>query len=172
MREHGSLTPAASQRLWATLTDFDLVGTTHTENLATDDPLLYQLKDSRGIRSKVIDNLWVRLLDVKAALEAREYFHDCAVTFALTDKHVPANAGVWRIDVRGGDAEVTKVSNDPHGAADLSMDARHLSTIYLGGTSVEALTAAGLVHEHTPGQARELAVAMLSPVAPLTNWDF
>ncbi|MFV0284921.1 MAG: enhanced intracellular survival protein Eis, partial [Demequina sp.] len=100
VREHGSLTPAASQRLWATLTDFDLVGTTHTENLATDDPLLYQLKDSRGIRSKVIDNLWVRLLDVKAALEAREYFHDCAVTFALTDKHVPANAGVWRIDVR------------------------------------------------------------------------
>ncbi|WP_159449575.1 enhanced intracellular survival protein Eis [Demequina sp. NBRC 110057] len=172
VREHGSLTPAAAQKLWATLTDFDLVGTTYTENLATDDPLLYQLKDSRGIRSKVIDNLWVRLLDVKTALEAREYFHDCSVTFALTDKHVPANAGVWRIEVRGADAEVTKVSDDPHGEADLSMDARHLSTVYLGGTSVEALTAAGLVHEHTPGQARELAVSMLSPVAPLTNWDF
>lgn len=172
VREHGSLTAAASQRLWATLTDFDLVGTTHTENLATDDPLLYQLKDARGARSKVIDNLWVRLLDVQTALESREYFHDCDVTFALTDKHVPDNAGVWRIVVAGADATVTKVGNDPTATADLSMDARHLSTIYLGGTSVEALAAAGQIHEHTPGQARELAVAMMSPVAPLTNWDF
>ena len=172
VREHGSLTPAASQRLWQTLLDFDLVGTTHTENLATDDPLLHQLKDARGARSKVIDNLWVRLLDVKTALESREYFHDCDVTFALTDKHVPANAGVWRIVVDGPDATVTKVGDDPTDPADLSMDARHLSTIYLGGTSVESLAAAGQIREHTPGQARELAVSMLSPVAPLTNWDF
>ncbi|MFV0633085.1 GNAT family N-acetyltransferase [Demequina sp.] len=172
VREHGSLTPAASQRLWATLTDFDLVGTTHTENLATDDPLLHQLKDARGARSKVIDNLWVRLLDVRTALESREYFHDCDVTFSLTDRHVPENAGVWRIVVSGPDATVTKLGDDPTQAADLAMDARHLSTVYLGGTSVEALTAAGLVHEHTPGQARQLAIAMLSPVAPLTNWDF
>lgn len=172
VREHGSLTPAASQRLWQTLLDFDLVGTTHTENLATDDPLLHQLKDARGARSKVIDNLWVRLLDVKTALESREYFHDCDVTFSLTDKHVPANAGVWRITVSGPDATVTKVSDDATAAADLSMDARHLSTIYLGGTSVEALAAAGQIVEHTLGQARELAVSMLSPVAPLTNWDF
>lgn len=169
VREHGSLTPAASQRLWKTLTDFDLVGTTYTENLATDDPLLYQLKDARGARSKIIDNLWVRLLDVTTALESREYFHDCDVTFELTDKHVPANAGTWRIVVNGPDAVVTRADD---ATPDLSMDVRHLSTVYLGGTSVESLAAAGQIREHTPGQARELAVAMMSPVSPLTNWDF
>ncbi|WP_084127394.1 enhanced intracellular survival protein Eis [Demequina sp. NBRC 110054] len=169
VREFGALTPAASQRLWQTLTDFDLVETTYTENLATDDPLLYQLVDARGARSKVIDNLWVRVLDVKSALESREYFHDCDVTISITDKHVPENAGEWRIVVRDGDAEVTKADGS---VPDLSMDIKHLSTVYLGGTSVEALTAAGLVREHTAGQARELAVAMLSPVAPLANWDF
>lgn len=169
VREHGSLTAAASQRLWQTLTDFDLVGTTYTENLATDDPLLYQLKDARGARSKVIDNLWVRLLDVPTALESREYFHDCDVTFELTDKHVPANAGTWRIVVKGPDATVTRADGD---TPDLSMDVRHLGTVYLGGTSVESLAAAGQIRENTPGQARELAVAMMSPVSPLTNWDF
>jgi predicted acetyltransferase len=169
VREHGSLTPAAPQRLWQTLTDFDLVGTTHTENLATDDPLLYQLKDARGARSKVIDNLWIRLLDVPTALQSREYFHDCDVTFSLTDKHVPDNAGTWRIVVNGADATVTRAEG---ATPDLSMDVRDLATVYLGGTSLESLAAAGLVLEHTPGQARELAVAMMSPVAPLTNWDF
>ena len=168
VREFGALTPAASQRLWQTLTDFDLVETTYTENLATDDPLLHQLKDARGARSKVIDNLWIRLLDVPAALQAREYFHDCDVTVALTDKHVPDNAGTWRLRIDGGEAEVTRTD----APADLSMDVRHLSTVYLGGTSVESLSAAGLVREHTVGQARELAVAMMSPVAPLANWDF
>ncbi len=169
VREHGSLTPAASQRLWQTLTDFDLVETTYTENLATDDPLLHQLKDARGARSKVIDNLWIRILDVPTALESREYFHDCDVNVSLTDRHVPENAGTWRIVVKGGNAQVTRAEDaDP----DLSMDVRHLATVYLGGTSVESLAAAGQVREHTQGQARELAVAMMSPVAPLTNWDF
>lgn len=168
VREFGALTPAASQKLWETLTDFDLVETTYTENLATDDPLLHQLKDARGARSKVIDNLWIRLLDVPTALQAREYFHDCDVKVALTDKHVPDNAATWRLRIDGGEAEVTRTD----APADLSMDVRHLSTVYLGGTSVESLSAAGLVREHTAGQARELAVAMMSPVAPLANWDF
>lgn len=168
VREFGALTPAASQKLWETLTDFDLVETTYTENLATDDPLLHQLKDARGARSKVIDNLWIRLLDVPTALQAREYFHDCDVNVALTDKHVPDNAATWRLRIDGGEAEVTRTD----APADLSMDVRHLSTVYLGGTSVESLSAAGLVREHTAGQARELAVAMMSPVAPLANWDF
>lgn len=175
VREHGSLTAAASQKLWQVLTDFDLVGTTHTENLATDDPLLFQLKDARGARIKVIDNIWVRLLNVPEALAARKYFHECDVTFALTDKHVPANAGVWRITVKDGDATITRLStagDQPPAPADLEMDIRHLGTVYLGGTSLEALSAAGLVKENTRGQARELAISMLSPVAPLTNWDF
>ncbi|MFW2513753.1 GNAT family N-acetyltransferase [Demequina sp. SO4-13] len=169
VREQGSLTPAASQRLWETLTDFDLVETTYTENLATDDPLLHQLKDARGVRSKVIDNLWVRLLDVPTALESREYFHDCDVTVGLTDKHVPDNAGTWRIVVADGEATVTRAEG---AEADLTMDVRHLSTVYLGGTSVESLAAAGQIIEHKEGQARELAVAMMSPIAPLANWDF
>ena len=37
---------------------------------------------------------------------------------------------------------------------------------------MEALADAGLVQEHAPGRARALAVAMMSPVAPLANWDF
>ncbi|WP_430867294.1 GNAT family N-acetyltransferase [Demequina aurantiaca] len=175
VREHGSLNAAASQRLWQVLTDFDLVGTTHTENLATDDPLLFQLKDARAARTKVIDNIWVRLLNVPEALVSRQYFHDCDVTFKLSDRHVPDNAGVWRIVVRDGDATVTREADAAaatEATADLEMDIRHLGTVYLGGTSLEALSAAGLVKENTPGQARELAIAMMSPVAPLTNWDF
>ncbi len=168
--EHGSLTPAASQRMWQVLTDFDLVGTTTTANLATDDPLLFQLKDARSARSRVIDNLWVRLLDVPRALEAREYFADVDVTIELADKHVKGNAGAWRLRASGGDATVTRA--DDGAAPDLSMDISHLGSVYLGGTSVEAYKDAGLTLEHRAGAARELSVAMTSPIAPLANWDF
>ena len=170
VRENGALTAAASQKMWKVLTDFDLVETTHTENLATDDPLLYQLKDARGARSTVIDNLWVRLLNVPEALQAREYYHDADVTFALADRHVPANEGTWRIQVKDGEARVTRA--DETVKPDLSMDARQLATVYLGGTSVEALHQAGLIIEHTPGTAITLGTSMTSPIAPLTNWDF
>ncbi|PKQ25214.1 MAG: hypothetical protein CVT64_10945 [Actinobacteria bacterium HGW-Actinobacteria-4] len=168
--EHGALTPAASQAMWKVLTDFDLVETTRTANLAIDDPLVHQLKDARGARSRVIDNIWVRLLDVPRALECRAYFHDIDLTIALTDRHVPANAKTWRIVITGEDAQVTEA---PQGTSpDLAMDTRHLASLYLGGTSAESLHAAGLIAEHTDGAARQLAVAMFSPVAPLANWDF
>jgi predicted acetyltransferase len=167
--EHGALTAAASQKMWKVLTDFDLVETTRTANLAVDDPLLHQLKDARGARSRVIDNLWVRLIDVPKALQSREYFCDADVTVALADRHMPANARRWRIAISGGNATVTDAGDAP---ADISMDTRHLASLFLGGTSAVAIHNAGLITEHTAGAVQSLGVAMLSPIAPLANWDF
>ena len=168
VREVGALNPAAAHRLWSVLTSFDLVETVVTENVATDDPLLKLAANSRILRPLVIDNLWVRVLDVKAALEAREYYRDIDVTIALTDETLPDNAGNWRLTVEGGRAAVARTE----GEADLAMDVRDLSSAYLGGQSVASLAAAGLVTESTPGAVEDLAVSMRSLVAPLANWDF
>lgn len=168
VREQGALTPAAAHKMWSVLLDFDLVGTTITENVAVDDPLMHLLKDARAAGGRVIDNLWVRLLDVPQALQSREFFHDVDVTVEVHDKHIPRNSGTWRITAAGGNARVTQTDQP----AALECDIRHLGAAFLGGTSLESLAAAGLVTEHSPGAVRDLALAMWSPVAPLANWDF
>ena len=62
-------------------------------------------------------------------------------------------------------------------AADLSLDVRELGAAYLGGRSLAALAAAGLVTVHQrPGQ-REGVLARAStafgwPVAPASSWVF
>ncbi len=170
LAEQGALTPAAAHRMWTVLSNFDLVQTTTTANLATDDALIRLLADARVIRPMVMDNLWVRVLDVSAALEAREYYRDLDLTLLIRDKNVVENAGAWRVLLNGGRAKVCPA--DASATPDLALDIEELSSAYLGGVSVESMAAAGLIEERTPGTVHDLAVAMFSPVAPHANWDF
>ncbi len=168
--EQGALTPAAAHRMWSVLSNFDLIQTTTTANLATDDAFIRLLADTRVIHPLIMDNIWVRVLDVPAALEAREYYGDVDLTVSIRDRDVPDNAGSWRVVVTGGRATVTRA--DASTSPDLAMDIEELSSAYLGGVSVESMAAAGVVEERAPGAVRQLAVAMFSPVAPHANWDF
>ncbi len=168
--EQAALTPAASRRLWSVLSNFDLVATTTTANLATDDALIRLLADARVTRPLVIDNLWVRVLDVPAALEAREYYRDLDLTLQVSDRDVPDNAGAWHVVIADGRATVERVESGV--VADVTLDIEELSSAYLGGISLESIASAGLLEEHTPGAVRDLAIAMHSPVAPHANWDF
>ncbi len=168
--EQGALTPAAARRLWGVLSNFDLVETTTTANLPTDDALIRLLADARVTRPLVIDNLWVRVIDLPEALEAREYYRDVDLAIQVTDRDVPSNAGAWRLKTADGRATVSRI--DDGVIADVTLDIEELSSAYLGGVSLESIASAGLVEEHTPGAVRDLAIAMFSPVAPHANWDF
>ena len=166
--------PAAGAALWRDLLSRDLIGSVTADLRPVDDPLLYQLHDSRRARVRVADNLWVRIIDLPTALARRAYSSPVDVVVEVTDGLLPANAGRWRVRAAGpggaagvggaadGAAECAR-TDEP---ADIALDVRELGAAYLGGTRLAALAAAGLVRELRPGAVGRLSTAMSWDPAP------
>ncbi len=137
--------PVATRELWRVLLDMDWKATLKAYMLPIDHPLVHQLTYPRRMQLRVGDGLWVRLVDVGAALSARAYGGDGAVVLEVEDTFLPENSGRWRI--AGGAAERT---DDEAGLA-LGVDA--LGSVYLGGFGFGELVRAGVVHELQEGGA-------------------
>jgi predicted acetyltransferase len=168
VRELVAPDPSVARALWGVLLDLDLMATVETWLMALDDPLMHLLVDPRAAEPRISDNVWVRLLDVPAALATRRYAAPVDVVLEVSDALVPANAGRWRL-VGGPDgAEVTATAADP----DLRLDVRALGSAYLGGVSLTSLATAGLVTEVTPGRLAPTAVAFGWHAAPVCSWVF
>jgi predicted acetyltransferase len=138
----------AEAAVWEYLFGVDLVGTIEAGDRAMDEPLRWRLPDPRRLRAgRVRDHLWVRVLDVAAAMAARTYAVDDALVVELVDGFRPANSGRWRID--GGPDVATCTPTDA--GADIVLGAPDLGALYLGGVSASTLAAAGRVGERVTG---------------------
>ncbi|MDM7855968.1 GNAT family N-acetyltransferase [Cellulomonas alba] len=174
VEEVAALDAAAAHRLWGALLDLDLTGTVESPMLPVDDPLLQLLVEPRRATPRLTDNVWVRLLDLPAALEARRYSAPVDVVLDVTDARLPSNAGRWRLTTRDHDAttgwaaSVSRTDDD----ADVALDVRELGAAYLGGRSLEAYARAGLLEERTPGAVAQTAAAFGWAVAPGCSWVF
>ena len=62
---------------------------------------MLQLTEPRRLGLTVREGMWLRLIDLRAALEARSYAAAGSLTFELTDEFCPWNAGRWRLEVAG-----------------------------------------------------------------------
>jgi predicted acetyltransferase len=167
VHQWASATAAATHRLFSVLADLDLTTEATVESIALDDPLLHLLVDPRAPKARRTDNLWLRILDLPRALEARGYEADADVTLRVTDAQVPSNDGVWRLDVRGGSATVTPASRP----ADVELSIQELSAAYLGGVTLTELAGAGLV----TGDGAAIAAAsrtLRGSVAPVSAIHF
>ncbi|HLK00044.1 MAG TPA: GNAT family N-acetyltransferase, partial [Streptosporangiaceae bacterium] len=160
VRELVAADAAASAALWGDLLSRDLTTSFRADLRPADDPLLYQLADPRRTRPTISDGLWVRLVDVAAALSARRYSAPVSVVIAVRDRELPKNEGHWRLTTAvadeadaGGLAAVCSRTDD---AADLEVDVASLGAAYLGGTRLGTLAGAGLVTELRPGAVRSL----------------
>jgi predicted acetyltransferase len=170
--------PAAGAALWRDLLSRDLVGSVTADLRPADDPLLYQLHDSRRARVHLVDNLWVRIIDLPTALARRAYSSPVDVVIEVTDELRPANAGRWRLraarpagaagvgGAAGGAADCAADCARTDEPADIALDVRELGAAYLGGTRLAALAAAGLVRELRPGAVGRLSTAMGWDPAP------
>lgn len=158
---------AVARALWGVLLDLDLMARTEAW-VPQDDPLLHLLVDLRAAEPRLGDNVWVRLLDVPAALAARRYASEVDVVLEVTDTLVPANARRWRLEGGPDGATVTPVDTAP----DLALDVRDLGAAYLGGPSLASLAAAGLVTEVRAGALARAATAFGWPVPPGCSWVF
>ncbi|MGH3432292.1 MAG: GNAT family N-acetyltransferase [Thermocrispum sp.] len=131
-------TDDAFRGLWQYLIGVDLVDRIDALARPLDEPIEPMLVDSRACGTKEIaDDVWLRLVDVPAALRARSYAGPGSVVIDVRDAVLPANSGRYRISAAG--AERTE---EPAG---LTMDVEVLAMLYLGGWAPEALVRAGRI---------------------------
>jgi predicted acetyltransferase len=97
VRDVVATTPAAYARLWRYLLDLDLMKHVRIGSAAPDEPLLHLLAEPRAAKGQLKDNIWVRLVDVPAALAARCYAAPVDVVLEVVDEFCPWNAGRWRL---------------------------------------------------------------------------
>jgi predicted acetyltransferase len=148
-------TGEAYSALWQLVLTMDLTRTAEVFGCATDEPLLTMVTDPSRLAATVGEALWIRLVDLPAALAARRYAADIDVVLEVTDAEIPANAGRWRLSGSPGAASCTPTTDDP----DLRCDVRILGAAYLGRTVLHGAGRAGLVEELRPGALTRAAAA-------------
>ncbi|MFJ5859958.1 GNAT family N-acetyltransferase [Pseudarthrobacter sp. NPDC092439] len=156
--------------LWQYLAAIDLVERITWEEAPVDDPLPWALADSRCVdASTPRDMLWLRILDVGKALEARKFSADGRLLLKVADP-LGLDDGTFELNVQGGEATVERVS--PGHEADLELDISALSSVYLGAVHPVTLTAAGRIREGAPGAAARAAAmfAVERPAHCLTHF--
>jgi predicted acetyltransferase len=136
----------------------DLVSKVTADLRPLDEPLRWMISDVRAIKTSDIDHLWTRILDVKAALEARTYEASGRIVIAVTDRLGFAE-GTFALDIAESGTAVVTAVDEP---ADVFLSVNELSSIYLGGVSPLALARA----DRISGDAALLATMFSSPVAP------
>ncbi|MBT3153454.1 GNAT family N-acetyltransferase [Streptomyces sp. CHD11] len=157
-----ALDPAADAALWRFLFDIDLTSAVVARGRPVDEGWQFLVSDIRRCRPRLRDALYVRLVDVGAALSQRTYQAPVDVVFEVEDAFCPWNAGRWRLtgDPKGASCERTEDT------ADLALSVRELGAAYLGGVSLTALAAAGRVREVRRGALAEASLAFGSDRAP------
>ena len=144
-------TPRGTREIWRFLLNVDLMRTLKTWRLPTDHALFHLVAEPRRLGTTVGDGLWLRVVDVAAALEGRAYGVEGTATGRLTldlrDDYCPWNAGRWSMDVVEGRARVTHAD----ASADIALDASDLGALFLGGVGATTLSLAGRITELNAG---------------------
>ncbi|CAN5640234.1 GNAT family N-acetyltransferase [soil metagenome] len=150
--------------LWRTLLDHDLYGEVDALHAPLDDPLFLALVDARRLRASALsDWLWLRILDVPAALGPRRWGGAGTLVVEVEDRFRPASGGRFRI---ASDPDGTCAVTATDDAAELTLGAEELGAIALGGTAPTALARVGRITERQPGALATADTLFGSEVAP------
>ncbi|MCX5082559.1 GNAT family N-acetyltransferase [Streptomyces sp. NBC_00401] len=149
VRDLIAVTPAAERALWHYVCSVDWIATVRTGHRAPDDLLPHLLPDPRAARVVThADWLWVRILDVVRALEARTYTGTGSLVLEVGDA-TGLSGGRYRLDAEPGGAVCAPTSEEP----ELTLDVSELGTLWLGDESAVRLAALGRVREERAGAA-------------------
>ena len=128
--------------LWRYCFGIDLMSEIRAFVRSVDDPLPWRLEDLRKLQRTKNDHMWLRLIDVSAALEARRYDSEGAITLRVSDDFCPWNEGVYRL---GNEARWRGLFTLSGRSPDLNLTVADLAAVYLGGTSFSTLARAGRI---------------------------
>ena len=142
-------TPAAERALWHYICSVDWVTVVHTNLRAPDDLLPQLLPDPRAARIvRQSDSMWVRILDVVRALEARTYATSGELVLEVRDEAGLAG-GRFRLTASPEGA----VCAPSDAAPQLTLGVAELGSLWLGEASAVRLAALGWIEENEAGAA-------------------
>lgn len=132
VRAHGELyvldfqfaDQGVANALWGHLVGVDLIEEVVAYVRPMDDPIEAMLDDAYAVRDESEAELWLRVVDVPAALAARTYGVAEPVVIEVVDPLLPGNSGRYRIGPHGMERTAA--------APALTMDVDVLAMIYLG----------------------------------------
>ena len=148
-------TLVATREIWRYLFGIDLRERVECNFVDPALTLYLGVTDPRRLRMKLSDGLWLRFVDLAAALRARSWGADDSLVLEVRDAFCPWNDGRYRTD---GD----RVDDSP----DLLLDTSDLASAYLGGLDVHVLAAAGRIEERTNGSLERAAAMFRTPLPP------
>lgn len=147
----------ATRELWRFLFGIDLVARVECWLSDPGLPLFLMVLEPRRLQLRTSDGLWLRLVDVDAALRARSYAADDSVVIDVTDEFCSWNAGRYRVGTGAG-----RTDDEP----DLRLDVADLAGAYLGAFDFERLAAAARVEELTEGMLARASLLFRTPRPP------
>jgi predicted acetyltransferase len=163
-----SVSDRAYQRLWQFCCEVDLVATVNAHDRSIAEQLPWLLVDGRSVRqTHRFDFLWVRILDVCAALSRRHYLSPGRIVIEVTDP-LGFAAGTYAVEVDGDGQKCTRTSDE----AELTLPVEVLGSIYLGGPRLGLAAAGRMVEESRPGAMRRAESMFGSDLEPWCNTWF
>jgi predicted acetyltransferase len=148
---------AATRELWRYLFGIDFMTRVKSEFFDTASSLPLQVVDMRALHLRARDGLWLRLVDVEAALRARSYAADDAVVIDVRDDLLEWNRGRYRVG-----SAVERTDDEP----DLAIRVDDLASAYLGAFTFDRLASAERVEERTPGALARAGALFRTPLPP------
>jgi len=143
VREALGATPQASAAIWRFLLDVDWMSVVEVPLAPPDHPLFLLLALPRRAGYRMGDGIWVRIVDVPAALSGRAYGEGGPLVFEVRDAMCEWNDGRWNLE--GG--ECSRTDEEP----DLALDVSALGSAFLGAVSFTQLREAMRVEELREG---------------------
>ncbi len=169
VREVCGTSPDVEAAVWRFLCDVDLIERLECWNRPLDDPLRWRLADPRRMGTKAVaDWLWLRVLDVPQALEARAYETDGDLVLEVVDRFRPAAGGRFRLEA-GPDGASCKPTDD---AADVTLGAAELGAVYLGGVAPSQLADAGRLEAQAADALARADSLFTTRTLPFANTGF
>jgi predicted acetyltransferase len=162
------MSPATEAALWQFCLGVDLTDSIEVWNRPPDDPLWWRLADPRRLRRTPRDGLWVRIVDVPAALSARRYPVQDRLVLEVRDEFAGLAAGRFELEGGPDGAKCASSTRTP----DIELGASELASLCLGGGNAIGMAGAGRLVEHTPGAARRAHLMFGWPLAPWCILDF
>jgi predicted acetyltransferase len=162
LRSLVAVTDGAYGALWRHCLDVDLMSRLVAEGRSVEEPVRHLLADPRAAETRIEDGLWVRLIDVAAALAARRYQCEGRLRLRVEDPFCEWNAGTYELEGGPDGATCGRSGAKP----DLVLPAAALGACHLGGNRFTTLARAGLVEASTAGALARADAMFAAPVAP------
>ena len=132
------------------------------------DPLPYLLTDHRVARLTYYeDDLWLRIMDIPTALEARSYHSELSTVLDVSDGF-RSDGGRFALEIRQGRARCSPTDTD----ADIQMDLDVLGSLYLGAHKASSFASANRLHANDSALLARLDVAFVSDVPAVLGYGF